>query len=156
MRRCLPRVETDAQHELLRRSLEKQVAATWLQMRYGLKTSTTHQHLGGESTQVEGGDAGPRGCGEGRSRACGPGQAADLWGSPQGPQAQVRTNRAKSDTGQTRDASGRDSMPGTCGKVLQGRNARGRGKTRLVTHRQPQELADGDLGVRYIIFSTSV
>ena len=50
----LPRVETDAQHELRRLSLLKQAAGTRAEMRYDLETITTNKGLRGKSTRVGG------------------------------------------------------------------------------------------------------
>ena len=48
----IPRVETDAQHELRRLSLQKQAAGTRAEIRYDLDTIMTNKGLRGKSTRV--------------------------------------------------------------------------------------------------------
>lgn len=89
----LPRVETDAQHELRRLSLPKQAAGTRAEMRYDLETLMTNKGLRGKSTRVGGSghQAFPRPVGWNHRGPIAQGRRQSWWRSPDGLQPWVRS-----------------------------------------------------------------
>ena len=89
----LPRVETDAQHELRRLSLQKQAAGTWAEIRYDLETIMTNKGLRGKSTRVGGSghQAFPRPVGRDHGDPIAQGRwQQSWWHSPEGLQPWVK------------------------------------------------------------------
>ena len=88
----LPRVETDAQHELRRLSLQKQAAGTRAEIRYDLETIMTNKGLRGKSARVGGSghQAFPRPVGRNHGDPIAQGRWQSWWHSPEGLQPWVK------------------------------------------------------------------